>query len=202
MDTGLELQISMSDNPVFAGFESITIPYGPTNFRPSVPHVGMVRVNTDETAIEAYINGQWIVFGPAPTYASLSLQGGTMSGTINMDGNDLNNVGQINGYNVNDYFNLVDEINSGSGIKVSTPTGMVNRTLQAVNNNGISIANPDGVDGDPTLSFSVFDFAASITTPSDEDEVIFHDISENATKKITVEKVFRRPAREFFMAQF
>lgn len=202
LDTGLELQISMSDNPVFAGFESITIPYGPTNFRPSVPHVGMVRVNTDETAIEAYINGQWIVFGPAPTYVSLSLQGGTMSGTINMDGNDLNNVDQINGYNVNDYFDLVDEINSGSGIKVSTPTGMVNRTLQAVNNNGISIANPDGVDGDPTLSFSVFDFASSLSTPSDEDEVIFHDISENVTKKITVEKVFRRPAREFFMAQF
>lgn len=201
-DLGSEIQISLVDNPVFSGFESITIPYGPTNFRPSVPHVGMVRVNTDETAIEAYINGQWIVFGPAPSYISLSLQGGTMSGAINMDGNSLNNVDQINGYNVDDYFNIIDEMNTGSGIKVSTPSGMVNRTLQTVIDNGITILNPDGVDGDPTFSFSVFDFATSTEPTSPEDEVIFHDISENVTKKTTLEKAFRRQARDFFMAQF
>ncbi|MCK9532742.1 MAG: hypothetical protein M0R77_19845 [Gammaproteobacteria bacterium] len=201
-DTGPSIQISIPDNPIIGGYESITIPYGPTNFRPSVPHVGMLRINTDETVIEAYVNGAWYQFHSGVQDPSLSLQGGTMTGAINMSGNDLTNVDQINGYNVSDYFDLVDEINSGSGIKVSTPTGMVNRTLQATSDNGISITYPDGVDGNPTFSFSVFDFTTSVETPKLEDEVIFHDISENTTKKTTIEKAFSRPAKEYFMAQF
>lgn len=201
-DTGPNIRISIPENPVFNGYGSITIPYGPTNYRPAISESGMLRVNTDDTVIEAYINGAWHQFFSGAADPSLSLQGGTMTGPINMSNNDLTNVEEINGYNVNDYFDLVDEINSGSGIKVSTPTGMVNRTLQVAPNNGISIDNPDGVDGDPTLSFSVFDFPSAAQVPSLYDEIIFHDIANNTTKKTTLAKAFRRPARDYFMAQF
>lgn len=200
--TGGDYTLSLADNPVFSGYESITIPYGPTNFRPLTPHVGMLRVNTDETVLEAYINGDWYQFHAGIDQPSLSLQGGTMSGSINMAGNDITNVAEINGYNVSDYFDVVDEINSGTGIKVSTPSGMVNRTLATAVNNGITIINPDGVAGNPTFQFSVFDFATSVESPQMEDEFLFHDISDNQTKKVSVERAFRRQARDYFMAQF
>lgn len=201
-ETSTEIQISIPDNPILTGNESVTIPYGPTNFRPVVPTAGMLRINTDETVLEAYINGAWRLIVPGTQNPSLELQGGTMQGTIDMDGNDISGIGLLNGHDIDSYFNIVDEINSGEGIKVSTSSGMVNRTLQTNLNNGLTIVNPDGVNGDPVISFSVFDFTTASTSPKDSDEVIFHDITNNETKKITVDKFYRRPARDYFMVQF
>ena len=39
--------ISISDNPVFTGTASVTIPTGTTAQRPSTPTLGMIRINTD-----------------------------------------------------------------------------------------------------------------------------------------------------------
>lgn len=196
------INISIPDNPKFSGFESITIPYGPTHFRPSVSSSGMLRVNTDDTVLEAYINGGWRQFHAGSQDPSLAIQGGTMQGNINMGGNEITNVDTINGYNITDYFDVVDEMNSGAGIKVSTSSGIVNRSIQPGFQNGLTIINPDGVAGDPTILFSVYDFSSSSSPPDNNDEIIFHDISDNTTKKTTIENAFRRPARDYYMAQF
>lgn len=201
-DTGTEINLTIPENPVFDGTGSVTVPYGPTNFRPLVPSTGMLRVNTDDTVVEAYINGDWRQFFAGSQDPSLSLQGGTMSGTIDMGGNDISNVNLVNGVDITDLVNTVDEMNTGTGIKVSTPSGMVNRTIQVHFNNGLTVVNPDGVDGDPEITFSVFDFDTASTPPKDSDEVIFHDIASNTTKKTTVDNLYRRPARDYFMVQF
>lgn len=193
---------SISDNPIFTGTESITIPYGPTNFRPSVPTSGMVRINTNETAIEAYINGDWRIFEPGGQAPSLELQGGTMAGDINMGGNNISNISTINNININDLNDLVDEIYSTNGIKVTTPSGMVSRTIENGFNNGITVTNGDGIAGNPVITFSIFDFNNAASEPADIDEIIFHDMTDNVTKKTTIDKLFRRPARDYYMAQF
>lgn len=200
--SGSVINFSLVDNPVFTGVESITIPFGPTNFRPSAPTSGMLRINTNDTSIEAYINGDWRVFVPGGNQPSLELQGGTMSGDIDMDGNDILNVGTINGIDIEDLASSLDEINTGTGFKVSTPSGIENRTLTTPIGSGLTIQNPDGVSGDPEISFSVFDFNSSNSSPADNDEIIYHDISDNQTKKTTVESLFKRQAINYFMAQF
>lgn len=195
-------ELSISENPIFTGVESITIPYGPTNFRPGTPTSGMLRINTNDTSIEAYINGDWRTFVAGGNEPALELQGGTMSGDIDMDGNDIINVGTINGITIEDLSDAILELNTGTGFKVSTTNGIENRTLTTPIGSGLTIQNPDGVAGNPEISFSVFDFNSSTAAPADSDEIIFHDISDNQTKKTTVESLFKRQAINYFMAQF
>ena len=202
VQAGSTINISFADNPVFTGVASITIPYGPINFRPSVPTTGMLRVNTDDTVLEAYINGDWRQFLPGTQEAPLLLQGGTMQGSIDLGGHNLTNVDLLDGRPVADLYNFVDNITSSLGMIALTSSGFVGRTVQVAFENGLSITNPDGINGDPVLSFSVFDFETGATRPSDSDEIIYHDLTDNTTKKTTIANAFRRPAHQYFMAQF
>lgn len=201
-ETLSEIQLSIPQNPIFDGNESVTIPYGTTGMRPIVPSPGMLRINTDDTVVEAYINGDWRQFFAGAQEPSLLVQGGTMEGTIDMNSNEITNVSLLNGHDLNALVDTVNEMNTGTGIKVSTPGGMVNRTLQTVFNNGITVINPDGVSDNPIIQFSIFDFNSGPGYTADSDEVIYHDMAANVTKKTTVDKLYRRPARDYFMVQF
>ena len=52
------LTISLADNPVFPGTGAITLTSGTTAERPSSPQLGMLRFNTDLSAVESY-DGAW-----------------------------------------------------------------------------------------------------------------------------------------------
>lgn len=67
MATLLDTEISST------GF--LQLPIGTTAQRPAIPVSGMIRYNTDEASIEAYVDGQWALIGLPP----LEGAGGTVS---------------------------------------------------------------------------------------------------------------------------
>ena len=51
--------VSIVDNPVFSGLESITLPAGADGDRPASPVNGMIRYNTTSSSFEGYQAGAW-----------------------------------------------------------------------------------------------------------------------------------------------
>lgn len=82
--------IGIAPNPTIPGTAGIGIPAGTTAERvtPTPPSIGL-RFNTDSSVLEAYISGMWQIIPSSASGAFLPLSGGTMSGDIDMDGNEL-----------------------------------------------------------------------------------------------------------------
>jgi hypothetical protein len=82
--------ISLADNPVLPGLESVTIPIGATGSRPSSAVNGMLRYNTTTAVFEGYANNVWgsITTGSGVTSVGTGtgLTGGpiTTTGTISI----------------------------------------------------------------------------------------------------------------------
>lgn len=55
--------ISLANNPIIPGTESLTLPVGTTGQQPVSPAVGMVRYNTSTGRFEGYQGGSWVSFG-------------------------------------------------------------------------------------------------------------------------------------------
>lgn len=69
------------------------IPAGTTAQRvnPTAPNIGL-RFNTDIGIIEAFIGGVWVEIPSSSAGLFLPLAGGTMTGNIDMDSNEINNL--------------------------------------------------------------------------------------------------------------
>ena len=83
--------ISIADNAVLPGTESVTVPIGATGSRPVSAVNGMLRYNTTSAVFEGYANGAWgsITTGTGVTSVATGtgLTGGpiTSTGTISID---------------------------------------------------------------------------------------------------------------------
>ncbi len=86
------ITVSLADNPVLPGHESVTLPIGTSAQRPVSPANGMARYNTDTSFAELYVAGAWKnIDTDGGTVTSITaganLTGGTIttSGTIALD---------------------------------------------------------------------------------------------------------------------
>jgi hypothetical protein len=84
--------ISLAENPILPGAESVLVPSGGTADRPVSPENGMIRYNTDIALFEGYLNGNWQNFSAGSTgvvsiATGTGLTGGpiTSTGTISID---------------------------------------------------------------------------------------------------------------------
>lgn len=77
--------ITIADNPIIPGTESIKIPLGTTAQRPASPSVGMIRFNSTTNKFEYYQNSNWILL-PDTIVSSIIAGTGLSGGTINSSG--------------------------------------------------------------------------------------------------------------------
>jgi len=56
---GSTVTLTISNNPVLPGTGSVTVPIGSVAQRPGTPVNGMLRYNSDNNVLEAYINSAW-----------------------------------------------------------------------------------------------------------------------------------------------
>lgn len=91
--------VGIAPNPIIPGTAGMGIPAGTIAERviPTPPSIGL-RYNTDLGYIEAYIQSQWVEIPSSAAGLFLPLAGGTMTGPIDMGGNEIVNVS----YPVND----------------------------------------------------------------------------------------------------
>lgn len=103
----------IADNAVLPGTGGMGIPSGTTAQRviPTPPSIGL-RFNTSLSIIEAYIGGSWVEIPSSSAGLFLPLSGGTMSGNIDMDGNEINNA----------VFGTDTDADSHKIINLATPT--------------------------------------------------------------------------------
>lgn len=135
--------ISITDNPVIGGNESVTIPVGATLNRPATPTDGMVRINSTTQNLEYRAGGIWTT--------PLTNRGGTVtSGPINMGGFDINNIGLTDGRDLGADGAIIDQlagITSDTGVVVKSGGSFWSRLIipSAVGGRlGINVQNGNG----------------------------------------------------------
>lgn len=133
------VNFSFSDNPIFEGTDSITIPSGTVAQRSNSPSDGMIRYNTDNDRYEGYNDGVWREF---------------------LDTNDLMEttlvVNDINDFKMID-FTEAKYANSLSIIILEENRGGVfNLQLSGTDDGGITFASNDG------LRYAVREFSGAI----------------------------------------
>jgi hypothetical protein len=178
--------LTFKPNPVFTGNISLTLPSGTTSQRPGVPINGMIRYNTDTTAIEFYINNVWNLLGGSQS-SYLPITGGTLSGNLILSGTyNLNVGGTINSRIIQNDGAILDNINSG-GLGYIVRVGNNSFARQTFNSplNSVNITNPSGSG----VSNTGFDLNIhSLTqkfTPTISDEFIIYETSTASFKKLT-----------------
>jgi len=78
--------ISLADNPVLPGLESVTVPIGATGSRPSSAVNGMLRYNTTLAVFEGYANGVWGAITTGSGVTSVGTGTGLTGGPITTTG--------------------------------------------------------------------------------------------------------------------
>jgi hypothetical protein len=199
----------LADNPVLPGTASVTVPIGSDLQRPGVPIDGMLRYNTTDDVFEGYVNGVWepLVTGTVAS-AFLPLTGGSMLGDINMvGGNDITmSAGSlIDGRDVSADGTVLDNINTGTGIKVQTaPDTFVNREIEAETGSGLVVNDGDGTAGNPTIDYDmtlVPDLGVGVQVDENNDYLLIHDVSIGEERKVTPRQLNNRDAFRYFMVQ-
>jgi hypothetical protein len=78
--------ISLADNPVLPGLESVTLPIGATGSRPSSAVNGMLRYNTTTAVFEGYANNVWGAITTGSGVTSVGTGTGLTGGPITTTG--------------------------------------------------------------------------------------------------------------------
>lgn len=197
--------INVADDATFPGLGAIRIPNGTTAQRPGAPLRGMIRYNTDNEEVEVFVNSSWQTFIDDTTGPFLPLIGGTLTGAIVMDDQNITfTTGLVDTRDVSADGTILDNINTGTGIKVQTAADtFVNRTATSAANSGIVITNGDGVAGDPTFDFDISTVTALVGEEVDmfADSILIYDDSNSALRKIKPHQINNRDAKNYFMAQ-
>lgn len=167
----------------------------------------MFRYNATTNKFEGYVNGAWEIFNTNITVTGffLPLSGGTITGDIIMNNNDLVfTSGLVDGRDVSADGAILDIINSGTGFKVQTaPDTFTNRLITAALNSGIVITNGSGIGGNPIIDFDVTTIPVIGVGVVDDnmDYLIIYYTSINETRPITQRQLNNRDAFRYFMVQ-
>jgi len=199
--------IGIADDAVFPGVGAVTVPQGSTGQRPGSPDDGAFRYNTTDDIFEGFVLGSWVPFLNSTSGSFLPLIGGTMTGDIVLDGADIVMLSTetVDGRDVSVDGAILDNINTGTGIKVQTTSGtFVNRTIVADVDSGITVAAGDGVVANPSVGLDIL--TVPTITPGDRveedvDWVLLHDVSDGATRKVHPRALVKRDAFRYFFAQ-
>ncbi len=168
--------------------------------------IGLEDFGTPGTYTEVTVDAKGRVSsGSTIALDFLPITGGTMQGSINMDGFDITNPNTVDGRDVSADGIILDAINTGTGIKVQTAPGtFVNRTIVGETTTGMVVVDGDGVAGDPTVSLDI----TQVTTlevgqivDENNDYVLIHDDSQSAPRKVTPRRLMSRDALRYFYAQ-
>jgi len=197
--------IGLADDPIIPGTGSMTIPRGPAVDRPGSGVEGMIRYHADaQDFFEGYTDTGWLPFMMDEGVSFLPLAGGTMTGDITMDSNDIIDIGLVDGRDVAVDGAILDDLNTGTGIKAQVAAGdFESRTI--VGTAPIVVTDGDGVAGNPTASMDITTVTAlEVGQVVDEinDELIIYDDSQSAMRRISPRQLNNRFARRYFMAQF
>lgn len=198
--------VKLADDAVMPGSGAITIPTGTSLQQPSVPTDGMIRFNTDSTSYDVFKNGSWktiAIIGEIIGF--LPITGGMMTGDIVMDDNDITfTTGLVDGRDVSADGVILDNINTGTGMKVQTgPDTFSNREIKAILGEGLRVTDGFGVLGNPSLGIDLGNIPSGGLEPNYvNDTMVYYDASAGVTKSTTVGKINRRQAFRYFMAQF
>ena len=198
--------ISLADNPIIPGIESMTLPRGFTGDRPGTGVDGMVRYNTTDDVFEGHIAGSWEPFVQGATSGFLPTAGGTMTGDIVMNDNNITfTTGLVNGRDVSADGVILDAINTGTGIKVQTaPDTFINRQIVPGPDGPITVADGDGISGNPTIDLDITtttELEIGEVVDGNEDFLLMHDTSQNELRKVNPAFINKRDAFRYFMAQ-
>jgi len=197
--------IGLADNPIIPGIASMTVPKGFTADRPGSSVDGMMRYNLDVTeTFEGFVDGSREPFAMGSTSGFLPLSGGTMTGSIDMDGFDILNPDTVDGRDIAADGLVLDDLNTGTGFKVQiAPGDFENREMVATA--PLVVTDGDGVAGNPTFDFDMLTVTAlEIGQIVDEidDEVLIYDDSQAALRRVSPRQLNNRLAHRYFMAQF
>jgi len=197
-------QIGIVDDPIIPGTEAMLIPRGLTVQQPSSPAEGMLRYNQTDDRFEGFHDSTWDQFAHLDDLVVfLPLAGGTMAGDIDMNSNNITfGTGLVDGRDVSADGALLDNINTGTGIKVQTaPDTFVNRSIDVETNEPLTVTDGNGVAGDPTLGFDITQVPDLVGVIDQEDDLfLLHDSSTGTTRKATLRDL-DRPAFRYFFAQ-
>ena len=200
-----DITIGIANDATIPGTGALTIPKGSDTQRPGVPTNGMIRYSTTTSTYEVYIDGNWkdiLVDGAITEF--LPLAGGTMLGNISMGANNITfSTGLVDGRDVGYDGSVLDNINTGTGIKVQTAADTFeNRTIEATPFGGIVVTNGDGISSNPEIALDLSNTLNGNLEPNyNNDTVVYYDSSSGETKMTSVGKINRRPAFRYFMAQ-
>lgn len=90
---GSPLSTSFASNPVFPGTASMTLPIGTTAQRPSTAVFGMMRANSNLTAVEMYTGASWVSLNTSnATVSSIGITAGT---GLSVSGSPVTSSGNI-----------------------------------------------------------------------------------------------------------
>ena len=151
---GSALSTSFAGNPVFPGTASMTLPIGTTAQRPSSPLFGMMRANSTLTAIEIYNGSSWVSLDTSSSFVSSVACTGSTGLTVS--GSPITSSGTF-------VLTLGTELQALSGLNT---LGVLCRTAantyvprNIAVGTGLSITNPAGTAGNPTLSIGTIPIA-------------------------------------------
>ena len=198
--------IALADNPILPGIESVTVPRGFTGDRPTVSVDGMVRYNTTDDLFEGHISGSWEPFIQGSAGDFLPIIGGTMTGDIVMDDNNITfTTGLVDGRNVSADGTVLDSINSGAGIKVQTGAGtFANRQIEPGPDGPIEIINGDGIFGNMIIDINMLpttELEIGEVVDDNNDYLLLHDTSQGGIRKVNPAFLNKHDAFRYFMAQ-
>ncbi len=198
--------ISLADNPILPGISYVTLPRGFTGDRPGTGVDGMMRYNTTDDLFEGHVSGSWESFIQGSASDFLPTAGGTMTGDIVMNDNDITfTSGLVDGRDVSADGIVLDAINSGTGIKVQTGVGtFVNREIEGGPDGPIEVTDGDGVSGNISIDLVIpptTELEIGQVVDDNNDYLLMHDTSQNGLRKVNPAFINKRDAFRYFMAQ-
>ena len=198
--------IGLADNTRLPGRGGVYIPRGFDVERPATPEPGQFRFNLGTSLFEGYDGVDWqpLSYGEPGEY--LPVAGGTMSGDIDMAGNNLVDPGTVDGRDVAQDGVVLDAINTGTGIKVQTgPNIFENRQVKTNTGSPVLITNGDGVAGDICIDL---DFTqVGLMDPTEkldqsETTILIQKPGSSIVERTTIKRAVERPAMRYFMSQW
>lgn len=201
-----DIVVGLSDDIIMPGIASATLPRGTTGQRSGSPVGGMIRYNTELDTLESYNAGSasWETTLTSAATDFVAVAGDTMTGDLTMGANNIIITGLVDGRDVSADGVILDAINTGTGIKAQTAADTFeNRTITAEANEGITVADGDGVAGNPTIGFDMTAVTNwdGDTVNQNVDRVLILDVSTGFLRKATPNEINRRQAFQYFMAQ-